>query len=216
VTVTEERLSALSLTIGEFRLDMDEIRDIQVCLRELQSARAKITELEAYKADIESCLDMLPSAKLYQERLERADAAEAQLAALQREHAASAARVLELEANAGKLPKEPPPGLLISMALRQDHGLGVPGYYDATPWGDAPVAERHWRRFQGAVNAMRQLYEEASGHGFWSPENDCEYVATYVAAQPDAARPAGASCPELEEAGRLIASFPTSIRKESP
>jgi hypothetical protein len=46
VTVTDERLSALSLTIGEFRLDMDEIRDIQVCLRELQSARAQLAALQ--------------------------------------------------------------------------------------------------------------------------------------------------------------------------
>jgi hypothetical protein len=44
-------------------------------------------------------------------------------------------------------------------------------------------------------------------------------LAAYRAlAQPDAARAEGEreSCPELEEAGRLIASFPTSIRKESP
>jgi hypothetical protein len=113
------------------------------------------------------------------------------IAALQREHAASAARVVELEANAGKLPKEPPLGLLVSMALRQDHGLGVPGYYDNMPF--AAVSVSHARRLQCALDSMRQVYEEVSGHGFWSPENECEYVAMHKAAlaQPDAARAAG-------------------------
>jgi hypothetical protein len=125
------------------------------------------------------------------EALRELQSARAQLAALQRDHAASAARVVELEANAGKLPKEPPLGLLVSMALRQDHGLGVPGYYDNMPF--AAVSVSHARRLQCALDSMRQVYEEVSGHGFWSPENECEYVAMHKAAlaQPDAARAAG-------------------------
>lgn len=83
--------------------------------------------------------------------------------------AALEARVTELEANAGKLPKEPSQGLLISMALRYDHGLLAPG--NTFRPAVTPAA------MDATLRQMRQLYEEASGHGFWSPENDCEYVA---------------------------------------
>jgi hypothetical protein len=88
--------------------------------------------------------------------------------------------VASLREQAGKLPKEPPLGLLVSMALRQDHGLGVPGYYDSQFFGGTNPS--HKQRMESAVRSMRQLYEEVSGHGFWSPENDCEYVARYQAA----------------------------------
>lgn len=63
------------------------------------------------------------------------------------------------------LPKEPPEGLLWSMALRYDHALGCEGYYDQ--WGEG----QHEARKQGTMAIMRQLYEEVSGHGFFDWSN---------------------------------------------
>jgi len=63
------------------------------------------------------------------------------------------------------LPQEPPAGLLMSMALRFDHGLGCGGYYDAI-CGDG----EHQKRLESTLTVMRQLYEEVSGHGFYSLE----------------------------------------------
>lgn len=68
------------------------------------------------------------------------------------------------------LPEEPPPGLLMSMALRYDHGLGCPGYYDMLGEG------QHQKRLDAALTLMRQLYEEVSGHGFYSPDSEHRYV----------------------------------------
>lgn len=52
------------------------------------------------------------------------------------------------------LPKEPPRGLLISMALRTRHDFGL-----------LPEAEQ-----ERLIQSMRPLYEEVSGHGFWHPD----------------------------------------------
>ncbi len=68
-----------------------------------------------------------------------------------------------------ELPKEPPAGLLMSMAIRHDHGLGVPGYYDGL-LGEG----EHEKRLAAALTAMGQIYEEVSGNGFYTfqrPEN---------------------------------------------
>lgn len=70
-----------------------------------------------------------------------------------------------------ELPKEPPPGLLVSMALRFDHGLGCGGYYDAL-YGDG----EHDKRMASTLGIMRQLYEEVSGQGFYSPEREDHYA----------------------------------------
>lgn len=67
------------------------------------------------------------------------------------------------------LPKEPPLGLLVSMAIRNDHGLGVPGYYDQFEPGS------HRKRMDAALSEMRKLYEEVSGYGFYQPEKDEYY-----------------------------------------
>jgi hypothetical protein len=72
------------------------------------------------------------------------------------------------------LPKEPPPGLLMSMAIRYDHDLGVPGYYDNPMFGDCLT---HAQRLTSTLTTMRQLYEEVSGHGFYRPEKEAEYAA---------------------------------------
>ena len=69
-----------------------------------------------------------------------------------------------------RLPKDPPEGLLMSMALRYDHGLGVPGYYDT--FGTQGF---HAKRLLSTLATMRQLYEEVSGNGFYSPEREQYY-----------------------------------------
>ncbi len=66
-----------------------------------------------------------------------------------------------------KLPKTPPDGLLHSMAIRYDHGLGLPGYYDTIPDTDEGA---HERKYQATIRIMSQLYEEVSGHGFYKWE----------------------------------------------
>lgn len=81
------------------------------------------------------------------------------------------------DARDAALPKEPPPGLLMSMAIRYDHGLGVPGYYDNLIMGRAPEPwETHAARLASALSLMRKLYEEVSGHGFYRPEREAEYA----------------------------------------
>jgi hypothetical protein len=72
------------------------------------------------------------------------------------------------------------PGLAMSMALRYDHAIARPGYYDWT--GGAPgfgekQPGRHAQRLAGTIGSMRQLWEEATGHGFYRPERESEYVA---------------------------------------
>lgn len=72
-------------------------------------------------------------------------------------------------------PPEPPPGLLMSMAIRMDHGLGCPGYYDQISLGkDAPT---HKQRLDGAIRLAAQMWEEVVGHGFYRPEKEADYAA---------------------------------------
>ncbi|MBX5021177.1 hypothetical protein [Rhizobium lentis] len=63
------------------------------------------------------------------------------------------------------VPVEPPEALLKSMAIRYDHGLGVPGYYDQQVFGAENVG--HARRLESTMTTMRQLYEEVVGKGFY-------------------------------------------------
>lgn len=73
------------------------------------------------------------------------------------------------------LPKEPPIGLLMSMALRLDHALGCPGYYDQEFLAMPGVS--HARRVEVALENMRKLYEEVTGQGFYRPEIEDKYAA---------------------------------------
>lgn len=73
------------------------------------------------------------------------------------------------------LPKEPPIGLLMSMALRLDHGLGCPGYYDQEFLAMPGVS--HARRVEVALENMRKVYEEIVGEGFYRPELEHNYAA---------------------------------------
>jgi len=63
------------------------------------------------------------------------------------------------------VPVEPPEALLRSMAIRYDHGLAVPGYYDQPIFGAENVG--HARRMESTLTTMRQLYEEVVGKGFY-------------------------------------------------
>lgn len=69
---------------------------------------------------------------------------------------------------------EPPPGLLMSMAIRYDHALGCPGYYDSEFFKAQGVT--HAQRLEGTLRTMRQLWEEVTGRGFYSPEREAEYA----------------------------------------
>jgi len=76
-----------------------------------------------------------------------------------------------------KLPEEPPIGLLMSMAIRYDHALMSPDYYDQSIFGEDVEKGNHEKILRATLATMRQLYEEVSGHGFYSPEKEEEYAA---------------------------------------
>ena len=65
------------------------------------------------------------------------------------------------------LPKEPPPGLLESMATRLRHDFGLDA--DDT----SPMASGFTEREREILlNDMRKVYEEVSGHGFYKWPKD--------------------------------------------
>jgi hypothetical protein len=68
------------------------------------------------------------------------------------------------------IPVKPTDALLMSMAVRYDHGLGMPGYYDQELFSASGVT--HAQRLESALGTMRQLHEEVVGKGFYRPEND--------------------------------------------
>lgn len=89
------------------------------------------------------------------------------------DHVAFAHKLLERA-----VPKEPRLGLLMSMAVRFDHGLAAPGHYDGIRRmsnGD-PHLPSHAQRLASTLRVMRQLYEEVSGQGFYSLATDDRYV----------------------------------------
>lgn len=83
------------------------------------------------------------------------------------------------------VPREPSDALLMSMALRADHGLGCPGYYDVPggePW------QTHARRLEVALSDARKQHEEVVGSGFYQPEREDYYHAMRAAARAREAR----------------------------
>jgi hypothetical protein len=72
--------------------------------------------------------------------------------------------------------REPPPGLLMSMAMRYDHGLGMPGYYDQEIFQLAG-SPAHILRLESALITMRQLWEEVTGNGFYKLSAEADYAA---------------------------------------
>lgn len=73
-------------------------------------------------------------------------------------------------------PSEPPKGLLVSIALRLDHGLLLPGF--------AETEEEHKRRIECALSDARRAWEECTGNGFWSPERNAGYEASLTVNAP--------------------------------
>ena len=61
------------------------------------------------------------------------------------------------------LPKEPPHGLLWSMAMRMHHDFGI----DADDTSPMASGWTHAER-EVVLQDMRRLYEEVSGHGFFT------------------------------------------------
>lgn len=78
-----------------------------------------------------------------------------------------------------KFRKEPPPGLLMSIAMRLDHGLGCPGYYDQPIFSRDKISHRE--RLNATLITARQVYEEVTGQGFYSPEREDEYIRLMTA-----------------------------------
>jgi hypothetical protein len=93
------------------------------------------------------------------------------------------------------VPREAPPGLLVSMAIRADHGLGCPGYYDTPMFSSDGIG--HKRRMEAAVATARQMHEEVVGTGFYTPEREASYAAMLSAAPP-APQPATAGQPPTD------------------
>jgi len=92
-------------------------------------------------------------------------------------------KALAAIAEALQAPTEPPPGLLMSMAIRFDHGLGCPGYYYSELFR-GPNEPTHAQRLESTLRQMRQLWEEVVGLGFYRPEKEAEYGAMRAASQP--------------------------------
>jgi hypothetical protein len=95
-----------------------------------------------------------------------------------------AAEIAALRKVAATLPKVAPPGLLMSMAIRFDHGLACPGYYDALRSLCSVGEPSHAKRLESTLTIMRQLYEEVSGYGFYKPEHEDKYAALQPTASP--------------------------------
>lgn len=65
------------------------------------------------------------------------------------------------------VPVKPTDALLMSMAVRYDHGLGIPGYYDQELFSGSGIT--HAQHLEAALTTMRQLHEEVVGKGFYRP-----------------------------------------------
>lgn len=72
----------------------------------------------------------------------------------------------QLNRGSGGIPKEPPPGLLASMAMRYRHDFGI----DATE-NDGPISVGVTPREREIIlSQMRKLYDEVAGTGFFKWE----------------------------------------------
>lgn len=56
---------------------------------------------------------------------------------------------------------EPPPGLLLSMAICLDHAIGLDGYYDQFGEG------HHEEKKREALHDMRKVWHEVVGTGYF-------------------------------------------------
>lgn len=89
-------------------------------------------------------------------------------------------------------PIEPSNALLMSMAIRFDHALALPGYYDQfsafmaqSTKGVAPApAATHAQRLASTLSTMRQLHEEVVGKGFYNPLNESRHQSLFEQNHP--------------------------------
>jgi len=133
-------------------------------------------EAASYRAD---CADWKPNTEALQEFLGEKTVEEVALELLAENEALRKERE-------GKVlvPVEPSAGLLMSMAIRSDHALGCPGYYDQKGLGRPNNGVSHARMLECALGDMRKLHEEVVGAGFYSPEKESDYLAMAKAVQP--------------------------------
>jgi len=82
--------------------------------------------------------------------------------------------------------RNPSRALKISMAMRLDHGFGIPNIDLSTMQPE--TEEQHKRRQEVLLQDIDRMFEEISGNGFYSPEQEAWYLANDKAAQPTAAR----------------------------
>jgi hypothetical protein len=68
------------------------------------------------------------------------------------------------------IPKVPTIGILMSMALRRDHALGCPGYYDQ-------FGQSHSRMVEVALEDTKKQYEEIVGTGFYHADREDYYCS---------------------------------------
>lgn len=82
------------------------------------------------------------------------------------------------------IPLRPSAGLLMSMAIRSNHALGCPGYYDQKGLGRPNNGVSHARMLECALGNMRKLHEEVVGAGFYSVDKEADYLAMAQEVQP--------------------------------
>ena len=82
------------------------------------------------------------------------------------------------------IPLTPSAGLLMSMAIRSNHALGCPGYYDQKGLGRPNNGVSHARMLECALGNMRKLHEEVVGAGFYSVDKEADYLAMAQEVQP--------------------------------
>jgi hypothetical protein len=79
-----------------------------------------------------------------------------------------------------RVPVEPTDGLLMSIAMRFDHAIAMPGFYDQQMLGGKPGD--HARRLSSLIADARRAHEEIVGKGFYAPEREDDYKASLLAA----------------------------------
>jgi hypothetical protein len=67
------------------------------------------------------------------------------------------------------VPKKPNDAVLMSIAIRLDHGLGVPGYYDQDIFKNSN-RPTHQQILECALDDARRAYEEVVYEGFYKNE----------------------------------------------
>lgn len=65
----------------------------------------------------------------------------------------------------------------MSMAIRMDHGLGCPGYYDQPMFGNSSDKLTHAQHLELTLATCRQMWEEVVGLGFYRSKKEAEYAA---------------------------------------